>query len=121
MGPEVLAQPCLGHICLCPFSTPLTHTFTHSYSNTHSQDLTKRHSAPKETHREFSLIDLEIQRGFLPPSVSFFNPFVSYGSRPPRRSRHGRANDWDPGFFLSEIYFASFPLQEQLPKVKKYS
>lgn len=43
MGPEVLAQPRLGHICLCPFSTPLTHTFTHSYSNTHSQDLTKRH------------------------------------------------------------------------------
>lgn len=111
MGPELQSQPRLGHSCLPRHPSPPPHTHTHlpRTLTTHSGDpLTKRCSAPKETHQKFSLIDLETERGFLPPLVSFFNMFVSRGSRPHRRSRHGGANCWDQGFFLSKIHFASF-------------
>lgn len=83
MGPELLSQPCLGHSCLPRHPLHSTHTHLNMPSqHSHSHDpFTKRHSAPKETHQKFSLIDLEIERGFLPSLVSFFTIFVIRGSR----------------------------------------
>ena len=112
MGPELLSRPAWD-TAVCPDTLlqPLTHTHTFHAPSQHTRShdpLAKRCSAPKETHQKFSLIDLEMERGSLPPLVSFFNMFVSRGSRPHGRSRHGGANYWDPGFFLSKIYFASF-------------
>lgn len=105
MGPELLPQPCLGHSCLPRHASPPPTLHKHTFytllqhSNTHSHDpLTKRRSAPKETQQKF-LIDLEIERGFLPPLVSFFNIFVSRGSRPPLWLRGVEAGTGIRAFF----------------------
>lgn len=88
MGPELLTQPRLGHSCLPRHPSPLpdTHTlFTHPY-NTHTHTLTT--PSPRR-HKKVSLIDLEMERGFLPTLVRFSITFVSCGSRPPRPARRG--------------------------------